>query len=152
AFCGLTVTEEHYLVAGMLEPAGLVVFDLFHGGPPRRLVWPSAVPFVPFDMVPAHGGGLWILDRVNRRLWALDKTFAVIRQNQTEIDLYPVPPDVFFPTDEVPKLERPQRTFPTGISLESASPLQSIDAIAVTALPDGSVLLLESNPAEKFSL
>src|SRR5262249_58973790 len=60
--------------------------------------------------------------------------------------------DVFFPTDEVPKLERPQRTFPTGISLESASPLQSIDAIAVTALPDGSVLLLESNPAEKFSL
>src|SRR5262249_42058363 len=40
----------------------------------------------------------------------------------------------------------------TGISLESASPLQLIDAIAVSALPDGSVLLLESNPAEQFSL
>src|SRR5207247_166037 len=33
-----------------------------------------------------------------------------------------------------------------------ASPLQSIDAIAVAALPDGSVLLLESSPADQFSL
>ena len=79
-FSGLTVTAEHYLVVGTLEPAGLVIFDLFRGGPPRRVVWPTTVPFSPFEFAPAVGGGVWILDHDNQRLWELDRTFAVASQ------------------------------------------------------------------------
>jgi phage tail-like protein len=149
-FSGLAVTEQHYLVAGVLEPAGFVVFDLFHGGPPRQFVWPSAIPFAPFELAAAPGGGVWILDRANHRLWALDRTFAVIRQDQVTLGLGPR--DVFSPADGTPAPARPAGTFPAGISLDLASPLGSIDAIALAALPDGSVLLLESDPAAPFSL
>lgn len=149
-FSGLTVTTEHYLVVGVLQPKGLVIFDLFHGGPPRRLIWPDPVPFVPFDLAPALNGGVWILDRQNHTLWALDRTFAVIPQGQSEIDL-PGEPDVFSSADGQPTPARPPRTFPSGIELEAASPLHALDAIAVAALPDGSVLLLQSNPADDFS-
>ena len=69
---GLTVTEHHYLVVGVAAPdPGLLVFDLHAGGPPMQMNWP--VEFAPFDMAPAPGGGLWILDRANRRYWALDE-------------------------------------------------------------------------------
>lgn len=150
SFGGLAVTTDLYLVVGVLQPKGLVIFDLMHGGPPRRLVWPDSVPFVPFDMAPAPSGGVWILDRENQTLWALDRTFAVIAQGQSEIDLTGEP-DVFSPADGQPAPARPKHTFPSGIELSAASPLRAIDAIAVGALPDGSVLLLQSNPADDFS-
>lgn len=147
-FSGLTVTEQHYLVAGVLAPAGFVVFDLFHGGPPRQFVWPKAIPFVPFEMAPALAGGVWILDRGNGRLWALDRTFAVVRQNQAQV---PIDRNQFAPSSAAhPSAQVPPITFPGGISLEMASPLGSIDPIAMTALPDGSVLLLHSDPAAQF--
>jgi phage tail-like protein len=144
AFSGLAITEHHYLIAGVLEPAGFVVFDLFHGGPPRQFVWPASIPFVPFDMAPAPGGGVWILDRINSRYWALDRTFAVIADNQSQINLSPGP-DAFSAADGSAPLTHPAGTFPAGISLSMSSPLGSIDAIAIEALPDGSVLLL-ANP------
>jgi phage tail-like protein len=150
SFASLTITSEHYLVAGVVDPAGLVIFDLFRGGPPRRLVWPPAIPFAPFDMAAAPDGGVWILDRDHRRLWLLDRTFAVVRQNQNEIDLS-AEPDIFTPVGE-PQTVRPPATFPAGFSLDSGSPLQFIDPIAMAGLPDGSVLLLESDPASDFSV
>jgi phage tail-like protein len=152
AFSGLAVTELHFLVVGVLEPKGFLVFDLFHGGPPRQFVWPAEIDFVPFDMAPAPGGGVWILDRTNRRLWALDRSFAVIRQDQASIDVTGEPVEVFTPADGSVPLPHPHRTFPTGIALGMASPLGPIDAIAVEALPDGTVLLLESNPLKQFSM
>jgi phage tail-like protein len=149
-FNGLMVTKQHYLVAGVLEPAGLVIFDLFHGGPPRQLIWPSNIPFEPFDMVPAAEGGVWILDRKNRRYWALDRSFAVIRQHQPEIPL-PESSNVFIPADGTAPPVRAEPVFPSGFSLDLASPLSPFDPIAIEALPDGSVFFLESDTAGRFS-
>ncbi len=151
AFSGLAVTELHFLVVGVLEPKGFLVFDLFHGGPPRQYVWPASIDFVPFDMAPAPGGGVWILDRTNHRLWALDRSFAVIRQDQTSVDVSLESVEVFAPADGSAAPTHMHRTFPTGIALEMASPLGLIDAIAVESLPDGTVLFLESNPLKQFS-
>jgi hypothetical protein len=151
-FSGMAVTELHYLVVGVLEPKGFLVFDLFHGGPPRQYVWPSNIDFAPFDMAPAPGGGVWILDRRNRRLWALDRGFAVIRQDQSRLDISQAGVDVFAPADgSVAAPAHSRRMFPAGISLSMGSPLGAIDAIAVEALPDGTVLLLESLPGRSFS-
>ncbi|HEY3838561.1 MAG TPA: phage tail protein, partial [Bryobacteraceae bacterium] len=149
-FSGLTVTTQHFLVVGVLNPAGYVVFDLFHGGGPRRFVWPSSVPFVPFDIAPASDGGVWILDRSHARLWQLDRTFSVVRRNQPELTIGLGQPDVFAPIDGPVPAQAPP-AFPAGISLDSASPLNSVDAIAITALPDTSVLLLDTDPGAQFS-
>jgi phage tail-like protein len=151
AFSGLAVTELHYLVVGVVEPQGFLIFDLFHGGPPRQHVWPSNIDFASFDMSPAPGGGVWILDRKNRRVWALDRSFAVVRQDQASADISQTPVDVFAPADGSAPPAHGRRTFPTGISLDMGSPLGAIDAIAIEALPDGTVLLLESLPGNQFS-
>ena len=151
-FSGLTVTERHYLIAGVVEPAGFVVFDLFHGGPPRRFVWPAAIPFAPFAMAPAPGGGVWILDRANARLWELDRAFATVGRNQAQVPLGTR--EAFGPVQGAPASPAAcaPAVFPAGISLEMASPLGSIDAIALAPLPDGSVLLLDGDGGGAFSL
>jgi phage tail-like protein len=149
-FSGLAVTTEHYLVAGVVEPKGLVIFDLFHGGPPRRVVWPEQIAFAPFDMAPAPDGGVWILDRDHHALWRLDRHFAVIPQGE-EQSIVTETPNIFSPLDGEPPFTCPPRSFLRGLELETASPLQVMDAVAVEGLPDGSVLLLQSNPLERFS-
>lgn len=150
-FSALTVTEEHYLVVGTVQPAGLMIFDLFRGGPPRCMLWPSEIPFAPFEMAAAVGGGIWVLDRDNARLWQLDRTFAIVSSNQGEINL-PHAPEDFAPLDGTPQPLCRLRYFPAGVSLHSASPLRLIDPCSLTVIPDNSVLLLESNPANRFSL
>ncbi|NTU81225.1 MAG: hypothetical protein HGA45_17890, partial [Chloroflexales bacterium] len=156
---GLAVTEDHYLVVGTLEPAGLLIFDLHAGGPPRRLLWPAEVPFVPFDMAPAPGGGVWVLDRDNRRFWGLDRLFGVLRDDQAQAVLAPARRDDFQPLgDESPPAgqERGRRAgrFPTGITLDDASPVAALDPVAIEALPDGTVLILDNGaatPSEAFA-
>jgi len=149
-FSGLAVTEQHYLVVGILEPAGLVVFDLFHGGSPRQFVWPRNIPFVPFDMAPEPGGGVYILDRMNRRYWIVDRSFAVVRQDQTATPL-PQRLEFFVPADGTPPPSRPEQSFPSGLSLNFSSPLDMFDPIAIEAVPDGSVLFLESDSSQRLS-
>lgn len=149
-FSALCVTEHHYLVVGVSDPAGLLVFDLHHGGPPRQVVWPNTVPFVPFDMSPAPGGGLWILDRENGRVWALDRLFNVVRPDgAAEV---PQQRENFQPADGSRVRTAPAGSFPEGISLASAAPLTQRHAAAIAALPDNTTLILESDPAERFSL
>lgn len=75
---GLAVTTDHYLVVGLTQPAGLLLFDLYTGGPPLEYRWPENTPFAPFAMAAAPGGGVWILDRTNRCYWGLDSQFRVV--------------------------------------------------------------------------
>jgi phage tail-like protein len=148
---GLAVTEDHYLVVGTLDPAGLLLFDLHAGGPPQQVLWPQTVPFVPFDMAPRPGGGVWILDRDHRCYWALDRYFRVIPQDQAEMTVEPEQLDDFQPVDREITRRTPARTFPSGITLGAASPLAGYDPIAIEALPDGTVLILDRHPGAAFS-
>jgi len=139
---GLAVTEDHHLVVGVLDPPGLLIFDLFTAGAPRQLIWPVA--FEPCDMAPRPGGGVWILDRRYGRYWALDRYFNVIRNEQSQIVLAEAQRSAFQLQDGLSERSTPGRTFPQGITLDTASPLDGVDdPIAIEALPDGTVLILD---------
>jgi phage tail-like protein len=147
---GLAVTEDHYLVVGVLEPAGLLIFDLSSVGGPRQLLWPKSVPFAPFDMAPRPGGGVWILDRANHSYWALDRHFNVIGPEGSDALLTDATLDDFQPLDKSASHGTQSKTFPAGFSLLQ-SPLALVDPIAIEALPDGTVLILDFDPTERFS-
>lgn len=145
-FSGLTVTENHYLVVGTLDPLGLLVFDLYGGGAPQQILWPAAVDFDPFDVAPAPGGGVWILDRTHRRYWALDRHFQVLRD---AVDRGPGTEEVFEdfqPEAGGARRKREKQAFPTGF------PLAAKDPIGIAALPDGTVIVLDRNPGEHLPL
>jgi phage tail-like protein len=151
-FLGLTVTDDQYLVVGVLEPAGLLVFDLYDTTSPLRILWPDEVPFSPFDMAAAPSGGLWILDRDNRRFWGLDRHFNILPRGQDEVTLAAGGRDDFQPRGVGVERRTTPNTFPAGVSLDLASPLAADDPISIEALPDGTVLILDRNPTEHFSL
>jgi phage tail-like protein len=145
ALGGLAVTADHYLVAGMTDPAGLLVFDLAAGGPPVALLWPAGADFVPRDLAPAPDGGVWVLDPVHGRLWSLDR-FLRVRAPGLPAPAEPPPPD-FLPVagggaDEVAD----EAAGP--VTSDAAVPLGAVvDPVAVEALPDGSALVLAADPA-----
>ena len=149
---GLTVTEDHYLVVGVWQPAGLLVFDLYVGGPPQFILLPEEVPFRAFDMAPMPGGGVWILDREHACYWALDRRFNVISREQQELLLTQEQADMFQPAQGGAERRSVARMFPGGIPLNAALPLPTVDAVAIEALPDGTVLILASDPQASFSL
>ena len=144
-FGGLAVTEDYYLVVGMSDPKGLLVFDLYGGGPPTQLNWPSTIDFAPFDMASRPGGGVWILDRTHKRYWALDRHFNVLSDGQTLQPSTDHPQtEAFQPVEGTPP-QRPQSSFPMGIPLAALH-----DPISIEALPDLTVLILD-RPDSAFS-
>jgi phage tail-like protein len=148
---GLAITEDHYLVVGVTEPAGLLIFDLHTGQEPRQVLWPSSINFEPFDMAPRPGGGVFILDRFNKSYWALDRHFNVIGPDENgETILTEADEDDFQPVDESEVRETKRTVFPKNFSLLQ-SPLALNDPIAIEALPDGTVLILDFDPVHRFS-
>ncbi|MBO0797175.1 MAG: hypothetical protein J2P36_40365, partial [Ktedonobacteraceae bacterium] len=142
---GLVVTEDHYLVVGILDPPGLLIFDLHAGGPPRQVYWPAGVTFAPFDMAARPKGGVWILDRENCRYWALDRQFNIVREDQSA----PViEQDIFQPQEGTTGRSTSRRAAPAGFSLSDSLP-RIVNPIAIEALPDDTVLILDSSPEEK---
>jgi phage tail-like protein len=141
-FWGLAVTAAHYLVVGVWDPKGLLIFDLYSGGLPTQVLWPKDVPFEPFDMAPATDGGLLILDRTHKSYWMLNGDLRVQQ-------VIPMPPsgsaqDAFQPAGNrapcQPSCVIGQLTAGFAGSLKGVA-----DPVAIESLPDGSVLIL-SNP------
>jgi phage tail-like protein len=145
---GLAVTQDHYLVVGVLEPKGLLIFDLHATGSPRQVLWPDSVEFAPFDMAPRPGGGVWILDRIHRRYWGLDRKLNVIRFDDAGETIQP---DDFQPVDQTGTRRTSTRPFPEAITLDWSSPLEARDPVALDALPDGSVIILDNILENGFS-
>jgi phage tail-like protein len=155
-FAGLAVTEDHYLVAGTVEPRGILVFDLHAGGAPQQLLWPAGVRFEPFDMAARPGGGVFILDRLNRRYWELDRSFSVVLRSG-KWNSQPQPPtlapfeDDFYPVEagEGQRENLCQRR--ARIMDDDATELYFPEPVAIESLPDGSVLVLASRPGGSFA-
>jgi phage tail-like protein len=145
---GLTVTEDHYLVVGVLEPAGLLIFDLHAGGGPQQVLWPAGEPFVPFDMAPMHGGGAFILDRVHKCYWALDRSLNIMTGPQVAAASVPGEISLFQPKDAG---IAPLTVSPPSQAAGVALPLALNDPIAIEGLPDCSVLILDHVPGSPFS-
>ncbi|MGA1839275.1 MAG: beta-galactosidase [bacterium] len=138
-FSGLALTEDHYLVVGVQDPGGLLIFDLHAGGPPAYIFWPLKIPFAPYDIAPAPGGGVWVLDREEARYWALDQYFRPIDANHGKES--PGPGDFRSATSSMPDMEG--RSFSTGISIDMALFINAFNPRAIEALPDGTVLILD---------
>jgi phage tail-like protein len=147
-FGGLAVTADHYLLVGTIDPGGLMLFDLYTGGAPMVFRWPAGVAFAPFDIAARADGGAWILDRVNRQYWGIDAHFRV---------LAPLggPGTVKRPVDFQPAggsaSERAACEPEEHVAASQAMWIAAQSAIGIAALPDGSVLILDSPPGLGYS-
>ena len=143
-FGGLAVTTDHYLLVGTIDPPGLILFDLYTGGPPMQYRWPASVPFAPFAIAAGVDRGVWILDRVNRRYWGLDPYFRVLAPQG--IPTASPRPNDFQPADATATY-RADYEPEEHVADSQAMPLAVLAPIGIAALPDGSVLILDGQPA-----
>jgi phage tail-like protein len=151
-YLALAATTDDYLVVAFAAGAGrgFLAFDLVAGGEPVRTDWPAAVPIDPLDMAARCGGGVWVLDPAGDgsrppALWELDGRLAVVGVAQPEVTLEEADLDDFQPLTGKPR-ERAEVLFPGGLDL-AASPAFLVDPVALEAMPNGAVLLLDRDEA-----
>jgi len=149
AMCGLAVTADHYLVVGLTEPKGLLIFDLHAGGAPLEYDWPASVPFAPFDLAPAIDGGAWILDRINKLYWKLDRRLRVRPAGQNEA-ISPSTPPIFQPADGS-MIASSGVTGDVPLDASLAASIAAEDPVAIEPLSDGSVIILDNPPGANYS-
>jgi phage tail-like protein len=146
---GLAATTHHYLVAGTIAPAGLLIFDLDAGGAPCGWRWPIALNFQPWLLAPAGDGGVVILDfdaaSKIARLWRLDRNFAPIDLGPL-VSLAPARADDFSPVAGPPRT-LPPRTFAGFAPIGAGTPVALAAPVGLAVLPDNSVLVLDANGA-----
>jgi phage tail-like protein len=140
---GLAITEDHYMIVGTSQPAGILVFDLYSTGEPRQILFPKEIPFAPFDMSPRKCGGACVLDRENKTLWLLDRYFNFVNPAKQETVLTAQRDDEFQPLDKQEKRGIAEQTFPQGIALNLTSPPTDFDPIAIETLSDEKVFILD---------
>lgn len=121
---GLAVTRHHALVAGALDPPGLLAFDLVAGGPPRRVAAPAGTAFAPFD-VSALGDGVVVLDRDHHTAWAFDRDLA-----PRPVDAAAPAPARFQPKDPASARREGEQAPAAGVALPAGWP----KAVAVEAM------------------
>ena len=152
---GLAITEGQYLVAGNRVASALQIFDLRTGGPPQNLPFPAGMPFAPFTMTAAPGGGLWILDRDNKTYCGLDAQFRFL--GQPPAPAAAVPPAAFQPSaGGSPAGGLAGQLAPSAPCIGTSEagyapppvpqgfPVAASDPVSIQGLPDGSVLILDS--------
>jgi phage tail-like protein len=143
---GLAVTEDRYLVVGTVEPAGLLIFDLYAGGPPRQRLW--TVDFEPFDLAPRAGGGVWILARDPGRVWELDRRFELVAPESSLL----LSSDPWFVNTDGMDDPEPDGCIPrVPLSLEHGWEVPAGEVVAIDALPGGGVLVLERDDGSGFA-
>ena len=145
-FAGLAVTTDHYLIVGTLQPNGLLIFDLRGGGSPLALEWPAGSPFAPFDISASADGGAWILDRDAHALWRLNRQFKVV---------WAAAPSTAAPAVAFAPLGAAAADLPPLVPISEQAALILGEAkapIAVEALADGSVLVLDDSPTAACSV
>jgi phage tail-like protein len=150
-YLALAVTHDDYLVVAFAreDVRSLLSFDLIAGGQPLETIWPAAIAFSPFDMCARDGGGVWVLDRGQRRLWELDCTLAVVASGQAALQLAPETEDDFQPLSGPPRIHAAEG-FSGGLDL-GGSPGWVSDAIAVEAGVNGSVWVLDRDEMNQRS-
>ena len=99
------------------------------------------MPFAPFDFAARPKGGVWVLDRENRCYWALGPHFDIVDARQQAIATGTEAVEVFQPkTGGKPR--RLSRSFP--VNNDASVALPDLDPVAIEALPDDTVLLLDN--------
>lgn len=144
---GLTVTHDHYLVVGVQEPKGILVFDLYTPGNPRQWLWPVDVDFSPFDIEARPQGGVWILDRLHRRVWELNRLFNIISHNaspptETKTDFHPL---------DIEKSTTTKSIITPELSVDMSLLLTTDNPLAIAALSNDSFLILQQPATDEFS-
>jgi phage tail-like protein len=146
ALRGLTVTSNHYLIAGTLEPNGLLVFDLHGGGASQHLCWPEDVRFSPFDMAPSVNGGAWILDRDNSLVWELDAVVRVVTRPGATPATEP-----FSTVDPITLEPRRPCPPPVPIRVQDAWPAPP-HSVSIETLPNGALVILDRPPGSSSTI
>ncbi|MGY1757952.1 phage tail protein [Geodermatophilus sp. SYSU D00803] len=132
------MTDDHHLVVGSGDLPGVLVFDLHAGGAPSRVLWPA--PLTPVDMAAGPEGCVWILDGPPgpgpARLWCLDRRLR-IADLAGRVARPPRAADFVASASAGPPPDQPVP------GAGSPAPVAAEWPVAVEALPDGSVLVLD---------